>query len=176
MDISSATKFFFDREKVQNALDKGTARVLSKFGAFVRTRAQRSLRTRKQASAPGSPPSSHEGSLKKFLFFTYEPTAKTVVIGPVLRRTVFGSKTVPQLMEEGGTVGAGAGGRTVLVRRKPGREAGTGRFVAGGFDRVRVAGGVKYPARPFMKPAFDAELKGKLASLLTDFIGGGSQS
>lgn len=74
---------FFDSPKVIRAVDKSTRKVLSKFGAFVRRSARQSIRKRKRTSAPGSPPSSHTGLLKRFIFFGYDPDQKSVVIGPV---------------------------------------------------------------------------------------------
>jgi hypothetical protein len=45
--FQAAKQGFFDRAKVKNAVDAGTRRVLSRFGAFVRTRARTSIRKRK---------------------------------------------------------------------------------------------------------------------------------
>ncbi|MCC7409956.1 MAG: hypothetical protein IT442_17955 [Phycisphaeraceae bacterium] len=96
---------FFDRPAVIGAVDRATRKVLSKFGAFVRTGARHSIRPRKKISAPGSPPSSHEGSLKRLIYFAYEPARRSVVIGPV----PFKEGQAPALLEYGG--------RTTLVRR-----------------------------------------------------------
>lgn len=90
---------FFDQAAVRTALDAGTRKALSKFGAFVRQRARSSIRTRKKSSPPGQPPSSHEGSLKRLIFFAYDASAKTVVIGPV----PFRAGEAPSLLEHGGT-------------------------------------------------------------------------
>jgi len=65
-------QLFFDSPKVVRAVDRTTRRVLSKFGAFVRRTARSSIRKRKRISEPGSPPSSHSGLLKKFIFFGYD--------------------------------------------------------------------------------------------------------
>ena len=56
MTFQAAKQGFFDRAKVKNAADAGTRRVLSRFGAFVRTRAKTSIRKKKGTSPPGSPP------------------------------------------------------------------------------------------------------------------------
>jgi hypothetical protein len=93
---------FFDKQAVRDKVDVGTRRVLSKFGAFVRRTARRSIRPRKRISNPGAPPSSHLGLLKKFIFFGYEPTARSVVIGPV-RLSQNGRGEAPALLEHGGT-------------------------------------------------------------------------
>lgn len=91
---------FFDTKAVRDAVDAGTRKALSKFGAFVRQRARSSIRTRKKSSPPGQPPSSHEGSLKRLIFFAYDAEKKTVVIGPVPFRT----GAAPALLEYGGAV------------------------------------------------------------------------
>ena len=118
-DIETTKAFFFDRAAVERAVDNGTRRALSKFGAFVRQRARTSIRKRKATSKPGSPPSSHEGSLRRLILFAYDPGRKSVVIGPAL-------------LEYGGTV------------------ARTGRD-----GNMRV---LHYRPRPYMNPAFRAEL------------------
>jgi hypothetical protein len=120
-------KLFFDREAVVSKVDAATRKVLSKFGAFVRRTAKGSIRHRKAAAPPGTPPSSHTGLLRKFIFFGYEPDRRSVVIGPVrLRR----GGDAPPLLEYGG--------EATLERRG---------------KRERVT----YKARPFMGPAFEKE-------------------
>jgi hypothetical protein len=105
-------KLFFDSPRVVGAVDDATRRVLSRFGAYVRRTAQCSIRTRKGASAPGEPPHSHSGHLRKFISFWYDPAARSVVIGPEkLNKVQFdgrlqaGGATVPELLEYGGTGG-----------------------------------------------------------------------
>lgn len=120
---------FFDSAKVIRQTDKATRRVFSKFGAFVRRTARRSIRSRKKTSEPGKPPSSHIGLLKKFIFFGYESQKKSVVIGPArLSRNSRGQ--APSLLEYGG--------HTTIKRGK---------------KRHRV----NIKARPFMGPAFEKE-------------------
>ena len=120
---------FFNSPKVIAAMDKATRRVLSRFGAFVRQRAKSSIRKRKKPSAPGSPPSSHVGLLKKFIWFSYEPNRRSVVIGPA-RLGGRNRGDAPSLLEYGGT--------TTIRRRKRRRRV-----------RIRV--------RPYMGPAFEKE-------------------
>lgn len=122
-DIASIKKLFFDRKSVLSAVDEGTRKVLAKFGAFVRQRSRSSLKTKKGTSAPGAVPYSHTGKLKGGILFAYDPSTRSVVIGP----TRFGSSNAPRLLESGG------------VGKVEGRPA-------------------NYPARPFMRPAFVAEL------------------
>ena len=94
-------QLFFDSAKVIQAVDKGTRKVLSRFGAFVRRTAKGSIRKRKASSAPGSPPSSHTGLLKRFIFFGYDPSRRSVVIGPT-RLTENNRGDAPANLEYGG--------------------------------------------------------------------------
>lgn len=126
LGVSAAKANFFDRDKVQAAMDRETHRALSRFGAFVRRRAQTSMRKRKGPSSPGTPPNAHANPLlRKLLFFSYDRHAKTVVVGPVALRA---GSLVPRVQEYGGAM------------------------------PKRGGGAARYPARPFMRPAFAAEL------------------
>lgn len=124
---------FFDRPKVMKSVDHGTRRVLSRFGAYVRTTAKRSIkrppkRSASRTSLPGSAPYSHEGSLKRLIYFGFDPRKRSVVIGPV----PFKEGEAPELLEEGGTA----------VRR----------------DRQGKRVTARYRPRPFMGPAYHQEL------------------
>jgi len=126
---------FFDQKSVRSATDRATRKVLSKFGAYVRTAARSSIRKRKAISEPGLPPSSHVGTLRRLIFFGYDTGKRSVVVGP----TPFGSTAeAPPLLEYGGR-----------ARRRDRR------------GRVRTA---TYRPRPFMGPAFEQE-KPKLPAM-----------
>jgi len=152
-------ELFFDKARVLNAVDKARRAVLSKAGAFVRQRAKTSMRKRKAASAPGEPPSSHEGSLRRFLYFGYDPVADTVVVGPVATNQVFFGRdrkpvtgTVPSVLEYGGQI-------TIFEVRKGGTwqraDLRSRRRLAGLRTRYRT---VTIRPRPYMRPALTAEL------------------
>ena len=129
---------FFDRAGVINKVDVATRKVLSRFGAFVRTTAKHSIRKKKGPSAPGTPPNSHVGLLRKFIFFSYEPTAKNVVIGPtLLSRKKSGSNTIPEVLEYGGN---------------------GERMMWDDTEKQRKSKKVTIRSRPFMHPAMDKEL------------------
>jgi hypothetical protein len=134
LDFKATKAGFFDRKAVINAVDKATRKVLSRFGAFVRTRSRSSIRKRKKVSAPGSPPSSHAGLLKKFLFFAYDDSRKSVVVGPVRIGGTVDPDALPALEH---------GGESVIEERKGGK-------------RKRIS----IKARPFMGPALAKELPG----------------
>ena len=131
---------FFDSPAVLKAVDRATRKVLSRFGAYVRTAARSSIRKRKAVSQPGQPPSSHVGTLKKLIFFGYEPQQKSVVIGPTPFR---GAAEAPPLLEYGGR-----------GRHKNRR------------GRSRT---VTYRPRPFMGPAFEKE-RPKLPAMWADSV------
>lgn len=168
---------FFDREAVLKLMDRATAKALSKFGAFVRRRAQTSLRYRTKASAPGSPPSAHKsalsgikpGNLKRknqptsplrgFIFFAYDKETQSVIIGPAKTNQVFfeGNRrpvtgTVPSVLEYGGSI-------TILEWFRAGKweraDLRSRRRLAERPTRFRT---IDIAARPFMGPAFQAEL------------------
>lgn len=142
--IDKAKGLFFDSKPVLDATTRAERRVLSRFGAFVRTRARTSIRSRKRSSAPGSPPSSHTGMLKKFILFFYEMARRSVVIGPAKLNAQ--GVNVPQVLEEGGTAQVIKGPASNRRRKN-----------------------IEVKARPYMGPAFNAELP-KVPSLWADQI------
>jgi hypothetical protein len=102
---------FFDKPTVLRAVDKAKRAVLSKAGAFIRTTAKHSIRTKKGSAPPGQPPHSHEGSLRRLIYFGYDPATDSVVVGPVgFKRTgaphvlEFGGKTEIQRCRRGKVV------------------------------------------------------------------------
>lgn len=97
-DLKATTDWFFDRAAVAEKLDPAVRRALSKFGAYVRRRAQTSIRPRKGTSRPGQPPHSHAGLLRKFIFFSYDRASESVVIGPTLLKP---DSTAPAALEYG---------------------------------------------------------------------------
>lgn len=68
----------FQRRKIPDA----KARVGHRQGALVRTIARRSIRTRKRPSQPGQPPTNRKGLLKRFIFYSWDATTQSVVVGP----------------------------------------------------------------------------------------------
>lgn len=122
---------FFDKGGVVRRVDNSTRKVLSKFGAFVWKRAKTSIRPGKKASAPGTPPTSRTGLLRKHIYFAYDHSQRSVVIGPAPLMGVEYRGQIPAILEFGG------------------------RAIRGRGKTLRMA---TYPPRPFMSPAFDSEL------------------
>jgi len=115
LDFNSVKKMFFDRAAVRRNVDVRTRKVLSKFGAHVRQTSKRSIRKRKGTSQPGNPPFSHTGTLKRFIFFGYDQSRRSVVIGPVI---VPGKKGVaPSVLEYGGRINHPDGFRADIKAR-----------------------------------------------------------
>lgn len=121
---------FFDQQTVLRAVDKAKRAVLSKAGAFIRTTAKHSIRTKKGSAPAGRPPHSHEGSLRRLIYFGYDPASDSVVVGPV----GFKRSTAPNVLEFGGP--------TEVKRRRRGQVV-----------RTRVT----IDQRPFMGPALEKE-------------------
>lgn len=68
------------------------------------------------SSKPGEPPRSHTKRLRKFIYFGYDPAAKSVVVGPV----GFRNSRAPEALESGGTATVGKKQkRTVTIHRRP---------------------------------------------------------
>jgi len=150
---------FFDRQAVTDPVEKAKMRQLSRFGAFVMRSARKSIKNRPGPSAPGTPPHAHtsyQGKPKKngkpskrFLFrdsilFGYGKARDSVIVGPIfkagsVRRS---SKTVPQMLEEGGNSSRRSRGKVVPTRYRP---------------------------RPFMAPALERE-KPKFAGMFRDSV------
>lgn len=128
-DFASIREGFFDTERIQRSVSAGARRVLSKFGAFIRTRARSSIRKRKAVSQPGKPPSEHTGIIR-LIFFAWDAATESMVAGPIKAAGKDGR--APTALERGGeAVIAGN------ARRKS--------------KRVTIR------PRPFMGPALDHE-------------------
>lgn len=137
LNFKQFKKAFFDRKAITGPVDTARRKVLSKIGAFVRRRAQTSIRKRKGISTPGGPPHSHTGLLRKFLFFAYDSTRESVIIGPARLNGPSAGAALPAL-EYGGV------SSTLRTSYESGR-------------RVRHRHQIFIAPRPFMGPALAAE-------------------
>ena len=164
--VQKAKDQFFTSDKVKKMLSPGVIKALSKAGAYTRRAAKSSLRYRKSSSAVGQPPSVHRimkqnrkdkktglmkqqqvSPLRELLFFGYDSTTQSVVVGPVItggkRPTTDGP--VPRALERGGRiykitkVNVSRSPRVISARQ---REA---------FLRKKAAGTLPVPRRPPME-------------------------
>jgi hypothetical protein len=138
VDLKTAKSNFFDRTAILNRVTPAEKRVLSKFGAFVRTTARSLIgKPKKGISAPGSPPHSHTSDKTatiRNILFSFDPSRRSVVIGPV--RISRGDGKTPAALEYGGP-------RRIRIKRQG--------------KRVPVL--ANFRPRPFMQPAFLKEQK-----------------
>jgi hypothetical protein len=96
---------FFDRKGVIDKMEAKERKVLARTGGFARKVMRGGMRRRKKISQPGEYPSAHAGQLKELIFFGYDDGQ--LVVGPVLfkgKGRQPQGKTVPELINEGGTV------------------------------------------------------------------------
>lgn len=135
--IRTKTKYRPDLSFIQRKIPAAMRKTAGRQGALVRTIARRSIRKRKKTSEPGKPPTNRTGLLKRFLFFSWDASSQSVVIGPEKLSGVADGRSLRRL-EFGGT-------GTVI-------------------DKQGTARRVRYKARPYMQPALDAA-KQKLPEL-----------
>lgn len=67
------------------------------------------------ASKPGEPPRVRRGDIKQQLFYVYDPSSKSVVVGPAKLSRATGA---PATLEFGGST-RGSFGKTVTVAKRP---------------------------------------------------------
>lgn len=121
LDFKSAKEGFFDRQKVIDAEDKATLRNLKAQGRIVRSTAQKSLVYSKASASPGRPPHAHRtqtvykksrksgrvrkqsvSPLRDKIWFAYDSTSRSVVVGPV-KLSGMVSNNAPASLEAGGS-------------------------------------------------------------------------
>jgi hypothetical protein len=96
---------------VFKAIQRKAQRVLFRTGAYARKAMQRRMRRRKKASRPGDAPSAHENPLiKKRLFYGYDPTSESIVVGPETfkppkgHRLAGGQRSIVEVLDAGGSI------------------------------------------------------------------------
>lgn len=134
LKITQAQRLFFDRPHVLNRIEEARVRALSKAGAYVMKAARGMLRTARgksvnKPSKPGRPPKSRTGLLRDHIYFVFDPQTLSVVVGPARLNRTLGA---PALHEFGG----------VRFRR----------------DAIGKSQRLKYPPRPYMRPALGKSL------------------
>lgn len=163
--VNAAKSQFFGKA-VTAGVDRATVRVLSRFGAFIRTAARGLIRSSRKSSRPGAPPKSHTGILKRFLFFVFDSARRSVVIGPAKTNQV---GTQPEALESGGEtqVLEALNPVTGKWRRKDMRFRRTDNGGQATWETRKRT--VKIEARPFMGPAYAKEAP-KLPGMWRDSV------
>jgi len=111
--------FFFDRAVVLDLIDKAAVKGLGYFGAVVRLTAKRSIKNAKNFfdhSRAGNPPKSHVGTLKRMIYYAWDPSTRSVVIGPQLFTPMTGA---PETLEYGGNAFIKSKKKTVHIAPRP---------------------------------------------------------
>lgn len=80
--IGAKAKTKFDKRKVLTKARQGNITSLGHAGAAIRLTARRSIRTRKKASPPGTPPHTRRGQLRRAIAYDVDKMRGVVVIGP----------------------------------------------------------------------------------------------
>ena len=95
--------------KLAKAMDAKERKVLYKTASYARLKMKGGMRRSKRSGPVGGFPASHKGSLKRMVAFAVDTRTGTAVVGPAAFNKQpdwlpSGIKTVPQLLNEGGTV------------------------------------------------------------------------
>jgi hypothetical protein len=179
-------RFFFDRLKVQQAIDKATHRNLSKAGAYIMRTARGLIRSpgkKGKPSAPGKPPKNRTGKLRDKILFAFDPERRSVIVGPEQTNQVFfegnGKPTTGtgasvlefggeiQVLEVFGQIATGDGkGGTKFEEGWKRADLRSKRRNAGKPTRLRK---VTIAARPYMGPAL-AKNEKKVTAFWRDSI------
>lgn len=186
--LDSFKKLFFDKSVVESVISKEEKRALGKMGAYVRAVARNSLKYKNKSAEPGRPPNVHRkitrvkfnkrtgetknqqvSPLKELLFFAYDPSTKSTVVGPMLFRSSGLSnplaETIPGVLERGGQVNTARSqlvkttGRRATERQKETflRKLRDGTLVKPVKETV-IRTVLNYRPHPFMKPALEISL------------------
>lgn len=113
--VAQVKGLFFDRARIVAAMDRKTVQALSRVGSFIWTRERTAMKRSKSSAPAGTAPRVHRGDLKSRNYFGYDPSTKSVVIGPAKYR----AGTVPLLMEIGGTGNVTSNGKVKSARYAP---------------------------------------------------------
>ena len=107
-----SVKFKAEFENTQRILDRMgqvAKRAIMGQGGYIRKTAVNSIKTIDGPSAPGSPPHNHRtfhgkrGALKNLLFFKWDDSSSSLVVGPELLPSMPTAPTIPEILESGGT-------------------------------------------------------------------------
>lgn len=122
------------KQVIRRVSDKAE-RVGKRFGGYVRRTAKQSIRRTASGkpAAPGKPPRSQTGTLKRFILFAYDKEERAVLVGPTVLPDR--NKEAPESLEKGGE------SRTTVY-----------------INGAKVKRKIKVKRRPFMEPALEKRL------------------
>lgn len=159
---AGVTSLFFEKEFVLSKVNAGKAGRLSWAGSYIRTTAAQSIRSRRKPSAPGNPPSNHDGKLRDGILFSFDPATGSVVVGPrKLNILFFGGQgkplkgLVPQVLEFGGDITAIQQLKNVPGKGPTWMRMNLRRSIRPDDHRPIRNHRVTIAARPYMRPALD---------------------
>ena len=173
MSLSIAFKITMERKALEVAAAKANRQALGKAGAYIRGMAMRSIKISDKSAAPGNPPTSRKGVLKKAIAFNREGS-DTVSIGPTFSRVglvgrahEFGGREVKTA--KGKAIGdvipiAFKNGRLRYARMKSRNQLRAANEAVAAFYGVppghknpygATRREAEYPPRPFMAPALE---------------------
>ena len=169
------TRVRFTPEQLKRKTQQGTFRSLGHAGAAIRLTAKRSIRRRKKSSSPGSPPHTQTGRLKRSIRYEIDRSQPNIVVGPVNEIAgrlwnlhEFGgvAKRRRKLKRHRFRVGEhgpirvkslGNAAKFARIKLTTAAQASRAtRLIEEENKRRSVARPRRYPKRPFMRPALDA--------------------
>lgn len=104
--VNTTFNMFFDRPGVMNKIHEGESKLFNRVGGYARRVIKTSMRPggkKQKTSSPGEPPRAQTGLLKKFIFYNYDKSTHSVVIGPMVLNRRGSTGEVPRVLEFGGT-------------------------------------------------------------------------
>ena len=172
--MSEVSVKFYDKA-VEKAINRSAPNTLGRAGAYLRAIAKNSIKRRKDpnlSSAPGTPPY-HHSNFKHTIKFAVSTQEKAVYIGPEIvrggmenagRMHEFGGvkrNTAPAVkynLEMPGPIKGTNRNDAVFIILKTARQVAKAERVAEKIYPWRQNRILRYPARPFMRPALMAGL------------------
>lgn len=173
VSVKVSTKF--DAAKVAGAARRGGIKSLGYAAAYIRKVARHSIRRSKKPSAPGTPPHTRKGQLRRSILYAVEKNKLSAVIGPAVQLISrigavheFGGTDRPKFRQPNwklsigghGPVAEATGGGFRFAKLRTGRQVAQARATAPAAltyyrQEWRRKGPRKYPRRAFMGPALE---------------------
>lgn len=170
--IQLRTRVRFNQSQVQKKVQAANFRSLGHAAGTIRLTAKRSIRKRKKPSSPGSPPHTQTGMLRRVIRYEVNRDREEAVIGPVNEIAgrlwnlhEFGGVSTKRRKLKRHRFRVGQHGPIRVIR--PGKFAHTKlltgaqanratRLIEAENERRGASKPRRYPKRPFMRPALEA--------------------